>query len=474
MGRGGYGEGEALTDGTKVGTLEEQQRRNIRALIITLIALAAVVAASVIIVDRSRGAAEAASVEAAAEPDWVTAAPLIVPLPDEAVEPTGAGLGAVLAAAAANPDLGQFSGVVSDAETGQELWNVGADIARLPASTTKVLTAAAALLTVPLDQRLTTRVVEGSNSELVLVAAGDPALTAMPDGGYYPGAARIGDLVEQVKSSGVSATRILVDTSIYSGPNMADGWFPDDIGAGYITPTEPVMIDGGRFDAHRDESPRSAEPALDAGRVLASALGLDPATVALGAAPADAAVVAQVQSAPLRDRLRQMMEHSDNVLAEAIGREIAINAGASASFDGATSAIGQALYSAGFDMNGLVMRDASGLSIDDRVTPRLLDQILLAASVGERTELRPLLDYLPVAGATGSLSARYGGGDRAAAGWVRAKTGTLSDASGLSGYVVTQSGQVLTFAFLSNGTPPHLARPALDALAASLRTCGCV
>ncbi|NLE79963.1 MAG: D-alanyl-D-alanine carboxypeptidase, partial [Rhodococcus sp.] len=46
-------------------------------------------------------------------------------------------------------------------------------------------------------------------------------------------------------------------------------------------------------------------------------------------------------------------------------------------------------------------------------------------------------------------------------------------ASSLAGYVVDQSGRVLTFTFMSNGRPPGLSRPALDALASSLRTCGC-
>lgn len=464
----------ANQDAKNVGVLEKRHQRNMRVLIVSVVALAVVIAASVFIVERGRGAAST-NLETGdtAAPALVTAAPQVSALPKDAPEPTSDGLRIALEAALANPDLGAFSGAVSDASTGRELWVVGADVPRLPASTTKVLTAAAALLTLPGDQRVATKVVEGNSGQLVLVAGGDPTLTAMPPGttGYYPGGARIGDLVDQIKASGAAPTGIVVDTSIYSGPTMAPGWFPEDIAAGYITPTEPVMIDGGRIEPLRDESPRSATPALDTGRVLASALGLDPAAVVLGKAPSEPKVVAQVQSAPLRDRLRQMMEHSDNVLAEAIGREVAIHAGAGASFDGAAAAIGQALYSAGFDMSGLVMRDASGLSVDDRVTPRLLDQILTAASAGERTELRPLLDTLPVAGSTGSLTGRYGSG--AGAGWVRAKTGTLSDASGLAGYVVSESGQLLTFAFLSNGQPPHLARPALDALAASLRTCGC-
>ena len=84
---------------------------------------------------------------------------------------------------------------------------------------------------------------------------------------------------------------------------------------------------------------------------------------------------------------------------------------------------------------------------------------------------RPLLDMLPVSSAEGTLEDRYGEGSGAekAAGWVRAKTGTLSGVSALAGTISTQDGRPLTFAFLSNGSDVGRARPALDKLAAALR-----
>jgi len=81
--------------------------------------------------------------------------------------------------------------------------------------------------------------------------------------------------------------------------------------------------------------------------------------------------------------------------------------------------------------------------------------------------------HLLVAGATGTLSERYASTNRDGAGWVRAKTGTLSQASGLTGFVVDTDGRVLTFALLSNDRSPGESRPALDAVAATLRGCGC-
>ncbi|MGB2718899.1 MAG: D-alanyl-D-alanine carboxypeptidase, partial [Rhodococcus sp. (in: high G+C Gram-positive bacteria)] len=100
-------------------------------------------------------------------------------------------------------------------------------------------------------------------------------------------------------------------------------------------------------------------------------------------------------------------------------------------------------------------------------------QVLTSAAGTEQPSLRPMLDYLPVAGATGTLTDRYASGNRTGAGWVRAKTGTLSAASALAGYVVDVDGRILTFALMSNDRPPDVSRPALDAVASTLRLCGC-
>ncbi|MCQ4122466.1 D-alanyl-D-alanine carboxypeptidase/D-alanyl-D-alanine endopeptidase [Rhodococcus tibetensis] len=460
-----------------MGPLAGRHRRNMRILLAgVVVAVLAVAAALVIAVSTRDASASRGELEIAPEPAPITAAPQVTPVPDDAPLPTPQGIAAAVAPAAANPALGKFSGSVADAVTGQVLWSVTPQTPMTPASTTKVLTAAAALLSLPSDHRVTTKVVQGTKpGEIVLVAGGDPTITAKPVGenGYYPGAAHLSQLVDQIRGAGVAATDIVVDTSIYTGGTMAQGWFPADVGAGFITPTEPIMIDGGRADPLVDESSRTITPALDAGRALARALGVSPSAVTAGVAAPGAATIASVDSAPLRDRLRQMMEHSDNVLAEAIGREVAMNAGADASFAGAVATIGQKLFEAGFDMSGLTLHDASGLSVDDRIAPQLLDHVLTAAAGDGTPTLRPMLDYLPVAGATGSLSDRYASGNRTGAGWVRAKTGTLSTASALAGYVVDQNGRVLTFALMSNDRPPEVSRPALDALAAALRTCGC-
>lgn len=483
-----------------IGDSASRGRRRLWITVVTTFAVIALLAGTALLVVRPwTPEFRHGKLTIAESPAPVRALPRLQPADDNGA-PTPAGVTAALAQPITSPDLGDFSGVVTDAETGTTLWSSDADEARIPSSTNKILTTAAALLALPADHRVVTKVVAGAASnELVLVGGGDPTLTAQPDGkGYYPNSARLSDLVGQIRSAGRAVDTIVVDTSLYAGPTMAQGWEDIDVPQGSIAPIEAVMIDGGRAEALVEYSPRTTTPALDVGRTLAAALGLDPNRVRTGTADPAAAEVASVRSAPLRDRLHAMMLHSDNVLAETIGREIALATGHEPSFTGAVAAVRATLEGAGFDLTGVVLHDSSGLSTDDRLPARLLDDILAAAAAagGEIPEsadedgatttagsgadrgtdhaaLTPLLDALPVAGATGSLSSRYVQQNREGAGWVRAKTGTLTVASTLAGYVLDRDGRVLTFALMSNDRPPEVSRPALDAIARTLRNCGC-
>ena len=407
-----------------------------------------------------------------------TAKPGIVPVADSADKPTPDRLAATLAPLVADPNLGALTGRITDAMTGAQLWAQGADVPMQPASTNKVLTTAAALLALDRDARLTTRVMaSGQPGVVVLKAGGDPTLSAAPAGQdtWYKGAARISDLADQLRRSGTDVTSVQVDVSAYSGPAMALGWDPADIDGGDIAPMEAVMLDGGRTQPVSVESRRSTTPALDAGRALAVALKVDPARVTvLPTGNPGGQEIASVQSPPLIERLRQMMNESDNVMAESIGREVAADQSRPQSFDGAVEAVLSQLDKGKIDTGGARLFDSSGLSVDDRLTAETLDGVVNAAAGTDQPKLRPLLDLLPIAGGSGTLSNRYLDTDagRAAAGYLRAKTGSLTGTNSLAGIVTDASGRVLTFAFISNNAGPT-GRTAIDALSAVLRSCGC-
>jgi serine-type D-Ala-D-Ala carboxypeptidase/endopeptidase (penicillin-binding protein 4) len=411
-------------------------------------------------------------------PPAVTAKPGIVPVVDSADKPTPDRLAATLTPLVADPNLGALTGRITDAITGAQLWAQGADVPMQPASTNKMLTTAAALLALDRDARLTTRVMAtGQPGVVVLKGGGDPTLSAAPPGQdtWYRHAARISDLADRVRRSGIAVTRVQVDISAYSGPTMAPGWDPADIDGGDIAPMEAVMLDAGRTQPVSVESGRSTTPALDAGRALAVALRIDPATVTvLPAGLQGGEEIGSVQSPPLIDRLRDMMNASDNVMAESIGREVAAAQNRPQSFDGAVQAVLSQLDKGKIDTRGAHLLDSSGLSVDDRLTAETLDGVVNAAAGSDQPDLRPLLDLLPIAGGSGTLSNRYLDTDagRAAAGYLRAKTGSLTATNSLAGIVTDASGRVLTFAFISNNAGPT-GRTAIDALAAVLRSCGC-
>ena len=440
--------------------------------------VAAVVAATALFTASGRGAS---GVQTPPPPPAVSAKPGIVPVAATAPIPTNSALATTLAAPAADPNLGRLGGRVTDAMTGKELWQLQDDVSLQPASTNKTLTTAAALLALDREARVTTRVVAADQpGTIVLVGGGDPTLSAAPPGQdtWYHGAARISDLADQVRRSGVTPTAVQVDTSLFSGPTMAPGWDPADIEGGDIAPIESVMLDAGRIQPATDESRRSLTPALDAGHALASALGVDPRNVTISAhpAPSSARQLAAVQSAPLIDRLYEMMNVSDNVMAECIGREVAASMHRSLSFGGAVDAVTNRLNTAHIETGGAALQDSSGLSVYDRLSAKTLDSVVQAAAGPDQPALRPLLDVLPIAGGSGTLSDRFLDATFHAAGpagWLRAKTGSLTAINALAGVVTDRSGRVLTFALISNDAGP-MGRTAIDALAATIWSCGCV
>jgi len=430
-------------------------------------------------------------------PPPVVPHPVLRPALDDGPAPTRAGVSAVLDPLITAGGLGTLSGRVLDPATGTVLWQRDPGAALVPGSTAKLLTASAALLALDHQERLHTTVMAGAEpGTVVLVGGGDPTLSAASPGTPtgYPGAARLDDLVDQVRAAArVPVRHVLVDVSRYTGDALAPGWVPTDVAAGYIAPVEPVMLDGGRADPSQDISARAAKPATAAAEELARRLGADPDTVSVGNASPGAAVLGEVSSPPVQDLVATALQRSDNVLAEALAREVARATGAPVSFAGAAEAVLAVLRRHSFDVSGATLVDGSGLSVDDAVPATLLTELLGAAAAPDRSNadkagrsdadvarrqrtaaLRPLLVGLPVAGGSGTLADRFHGpaGD-AGRGWVRAKTGTLTGVNSLAGTVLDADGGMLVFALLSNGPNPVAARPRLDALAAELRSCGC-
>lgn len=377
-----------------------------------------------------------------AAPGETIAAPAARIHPATPSAPADPELAAKLSKLASDPRLGHLVGQVS--EGGNVVWEQDPTQPVRPASTTKLLTAAAALLTLGEEDRLTTQLLDAGNGTVVLKAGGDVMLDDAA-------------LAKLAAGTPKDTKKVVVDTSIWPDDAFNSTWKKDDIGGGYIAPIQPVMVHGARIGGTEGELPRSSTPALDAGRALASRIG--GAAVELGTGQGN--VLAESKSPQLADRLRDMMYESDNVMAEALGREVAVARHQAADFGGATQAVRDTFAEHGFDTTGLTLKDTSGLSEDNRIPPALLNSVLA------NEDLHGLLASLPIAAAEGTLASRFQ--HSPGAGWVRAKTGTLTGTSGLAGTVTSRTGHVYTFALVSNDSEISAAREGLDAMASALR-----
>lgn len=440
---------------------------------------------------RDGGAGE----QSAAEP---APAAVLATADTNAPEPTAGGVRAALDPLVSASALGDRVNVsVTDVVTGATLYGRGADDGTVPASVTKLVTGATVLAARGPGHRIPTRAVAGATpGEVVLVGGGDPTL-AVDRNGFYPGAARLDDLAEQVKTAlgGTAPTRVVVDSSLYTGPVHAPKWDDDIPSGGYGAAITALMTDGARSDpekAKRDHddgshaAERVEEPDLHAGRAFAQLLGVPTDAVELGAAPevgpdatagATGGELGVVQSLPMVRLVDIMISDSDNVVAEALARQVALARGQPASFAGAGESMEAVAGELGLPVDGLTFADGSGLSRANRISPSLLTELIALAGDGSRPELATIFGGLPVAAWSGTLVDRYtDAAAKAGAGMVRAKTGTLTGVHAIAGVVTTADGRLLGFAVLTDKAPAdglEKARVALDRIAAALAACGC-
>ncbi|MEU5524007.1 D-alanyl-D-alanine carboxypeptidase/D-alanyl-D-alanine-endopeptidase [Streptomyces sp. NPDC047860] len=388
--------------------------------------------------------------------------------------PAAKSLAGVLGPLLKSPVLGRRSAAVVDVATGERLYGTGSDDALIPASTTKIATAVAALSAMGPNHRLTTRAVyEPDTEEVVLVGGGDPTLTARKK---TRGLAGLHDLAERTAAAlakrGVRDVTLSYDTTLYKGATM----HPIGVNPNLAAVT-PLMVDEARTDdSTSGPAPRVADPAADAARKFGELLekhGIKATPPGPSKASTRAITLATVASPPLAALVERMLTNSDNDLAEALARHTALATGGTADFAGGGAAIIARLTHLGLPVKGagIAVKDGSGLDRRDKLTAGLLTALLVKAGDPAHPELRPALTGLPVAGFTGTLAGRYTEG---AAGVVRAKTGTLTGVNTLAGTVVDKDGRLLAFAFLANNTPgPAAAQTAMDKAATALAACGC-
>ncbi len=405
--------------------------------------------------------------------------------------PTTDGLQRALAQLVQDKALGTLTFAIADGGTGKLLLGSGEGAPATPASTTKLATSVAALSLLPPDTRIATKVVKGATpQDITLVGGGDPTLTGLPVDQIRIGRAPVDvdsapaslpELARQtaaaLKAAGVGTVRLGYDGSLYTG--AAAHKYNDGTNIG---PMSALMVDEGRVDARQDvDAPvRVADPAGQAAAKFADLLAAQGVKVdgkpKEGAAAAGAAQLAQVQSPVLPRLVERLLTNSDNTLAEAVARQVAIASHGPVSYEGAAAAVTAELTSLGIPMAGVSLNDGSGLHLQNTIPPLVLADLLALASSPDHPQLRPVLTGLPIGSFSGTLVNRFTAAQGTAdgAGIVRAKTGTLSGVNTLAGTVVDADGRLLVFALMTK-TPAgaDLARAAMDRIVAKLASCGC-
>ncbi|MFS0668629.1 D-alanyl-D-alanine carboxypeptidase/D-alanyl-D-alanine-endopeptidase [Peribacillus frigoritolerans] len=170
-----------------------------------------------------------------------------------------------------------------------------------------------------------------------------------------------------------------------------------------------------------------------------------------GKTPVGAHMIATHQSMKLSQLLIPFMKLSNNSHAEVLVKEMGKEADGEGSWKDGLKVARNQLKSMGLDIQTIMMRDGSGISQVNMIPANEITKLLYA--IQEKTWFPAYLNALPIAGnenrmVGGTLRKRMKG--TLAAGNVRAKTGTISGTSSLSGYVTTKRGEKIIFSIILN------------------------
>ena len=321
------------------------------------------------------------------------------------------------------------SALAVDLATGKQLYARNLHLPLIPASNEKLAVTYASLLALGPSFRFSTDVLgEGEldgtlwRGDVALKGYGDPTLTTLD----------LLSLASQLRSQGIRRVtgHVIGDESFFDAKRMGPGW------KSYFFLNESPALSALTVDRGRYKGRATRQPALAAALSFRAALlraGISVAGRALtGTADSAAVPLATIESVPLAGVLRFMDHESDNFTAEMLLKQLGAGIGLQGTTAAGAQAVLELLQEQQIPLTGVRIVDGSGLSRLDRLTTETVVAMLRSSWLDE--DLRELLiDALPVAGRSGTLDSRMRG--TVAAGRVRAKTGTLNEASALSGYV---------------------------------------
>ncbi|MBI3429508.1 MAG: D-alanyl-D-alanine carboxypeptidase [Actinobacteria bacterium] len=313
---------------------------------------------------------------------------------------TAADISRVFAQIALSPYLAEPSMILIDRSTGEVLFQQDESSPRRPASILKILSAATALEFLDPNKKYVTRLsMAVAPKTLILQGELDPWMTgsyaaAKTDGRAWLPYLANKAIVEFAARGEASLKEITVkQVGLYSGDiSYLRGYFKK----------KGILA---KFSA------------IKANEIAA----------------ATERAIATITSPSVSEMVKFALTWSDNLLAERLARAAARATGFTNDEVGVAKAIKKMLTTLEISDAGLYVYDGSGLSKSDRVTVRLIADLLL--KIRDNPKFAAVYDGLPVAGISGTLENRYLKTAPQAVGLVRAKTGTLNGTVSLAGYV---------------------------------------
>ena len=373
----------------------------------------------------------------------------------------------LLAALTAIIDEGPADTCAVVAVGGRTVFSSKSSLPVAPASNQKLVTAQLALDLLGTDYRYSTEAVAPKvagctvTGDVTLVGGGDPVLGTKDYLDHFDDPHAVGTsleaLADGIKAKGVTRITgsVVGDESRYDSQRDVGTWPDRYLEQRQLGPLTALPVNGSNIDfppvfteETRTQATPAENPPVFAAEKLTELLrdrGVQvDGDARAGRAPAGEPVLAKVTSPPLSDIVRQMLTQSDNQIAELLVKELGHVEG-----NGGTTAAGlkvmrEAITKLGVPVQGVVLRDGSGLDHEGRLTCGLIAALLEHAG-----PTSPVGEGLAVAGTSGTLRERFT--DPPEKGRILAKTGTLDDVTALSGFARPLHGPTLTFAYVANG-----------------------
>ena len=263
------------------------------------------------------------------------------------------------------------------------------------------------------------------------------------------GGPRAGRPVTTTIGPTMTAPRVRIAATTVAKPAEGDTTKATEIVARYDSTTGGILVEG-TIAAGDSTIEEVAHRVPNAAYLDALAEALAARSIRVGRARMDTTArldtMFTLVSLPLRDILPALEKPSQNQIAEALLKTLGLEKTGVGSADSGRTVVERQLASWGARDGGYVIRDGSGLSRHDYLSPETIVRVL--DTIRTDSAFKVFYDALPIAGVDGTISDRMKG--TAAQGNVHAKTGYVDRARSLSGYATSADGHLLIFSALCN------------------------